>query len=182
MITDNPLYPKTYEVTKTMDSFPIGTTKVTLIQSHYNEHVDLCGIEENYFEDKETHMICDFYESKILPSLPNKEEIDNVSQNIIWKLSEVNDKLYVNGQPQIIKAIPNHTTKKKCEWHIFVDGVDYTDKLNELENYLIIEKDELDNILTITAINKDLAKYIISIKVYDKAKTYYDFVEMEVCI
>ena len=63
-----------------------------------------------------------------------------------------------------------------------MDGEDYTEKLNELYDYLDISIDESDHTFTIAAINKDLAKYIISVKIYDDSRTYYDFVEMEVAI
>lgn len=177
MITDNPQHPKTYEVTKLMDTFPLGVTRVILLQTHYNEHTDLCGVNEKFFRDKKVHMICDFYESNLRPYNPPKP-----TPSTTWKLSEVNERLYVNGQPQTIQAIPSEKTDTSCEWHIFVDGEDYTDKLEELYDYLNISIDESDHTFTIAAINKDLAKYIVSIKIYDKAKTYYDFVEMEVAI
>lgn len=177
MITDNPKHPKTYEVTKLMDTFPLGATKVILTQSHYNEHTDFCDVDEEFFEDRDTHMICDFYKSSIEPTNPNKPIIHTK-----WKLEKVNEKLYVHGQPQIIQAIPDVETDSTCEWHIFVDGEDYTNKIDELYNYLEISIDDTNHTFTIAAINKDLAKYIISVKIYDSARTYYDFVEMEVVI
>ena len=50
MITDNPQHPKTYELTKLMDTFPLGTTKVVLSQVHYNEHTDFFGVNEKFLE------------------------------------------------------------------------------------------------------------------------------------
>jgi len=178
MITDNTIHPKTYEVTKMMDTFPLGVTKVILKQCHYNEHIDLCGPDENFFGDENIHMICNYFQSSIRPS-PNK-----LISPISWTLSEVNDKLYVHGQPQVINAIPNEyiETAEHCEWHLFIDNEDYTNKLEELVNYLDLSLDQENNTLTIAAINKDLANYIISIKIYDEARSYFDFVEMEVCI
>lgn len=176
MITDNQIHPKTYEITKVMDTFPLGATKIVLSQSHYNEHVDFCGADEEYFGDTNTHMICDFYKSSIKPVSPIEPSIPTA-----WTLSKVSDKLYVNGSPQVIQAIPSSETTSTCEWHIFVDGEDYTDKLTDLVDYLDISIDETNHTFTIAAINKDLVKYIISIKIYDVDKSYYDFVEMEVC-
>jgi len=176
MITDNHIHPKTYEITKIMDTFPLGATKIVLSQSHYNEHTDFCGVDKEFFSDENVHMICDFYKSNIKPISPD------TSNSTSWILSKVNDKLYVNGQPQVIQAIPSEETTETCEWHIFVDGEEYTNKLEELYDYLDISIDEENHTCTIAAINKDLAKYIISIKIYDDAKTYYDFVEMEVAI
>lgn len=177
MITDNPIHPKCYEITKVMDTFPLGATKIVLKQGHYNEHTDLCGVDEEFFGDKETHMICDFYKSNIKPVSPT-----DPSKSTTWSLSEVNEKLYVHGSPQIIQAIPSEETTGTCEWHIFIDGEDYTDKLTDLVDYLDISFDDVNHTCTIAAINKDLAKYIISIKIYDSDRSYYDFVEMEVAI
>jgi hypothetical protein len=175
MITDNFLHPKTYEISKIMDTFPLGTSKIVLTQSHYNEHTDFCGVDEEFFGDTNTHMICDFYKSSIKPISPTEP-----STPTTWTLSKVSDKLYVGGSPQVIHAIPSSETTGTCEWHIFVDGEDYTDKMVDLIDYLDISIDEVNHTFTITAINKDLVKYIISIKIYDANKSYYDFVEMEV--
>ena len=177
MITDNPLHPKCYEISKLTDTFPLGVTKVVLKQCHYNEHTDFCGVDEEFFGDEEMHMICDFYKSSIKPISPTDQP-----KSTTWTLSEVNEKLYVHGEPQVIQAIPSEETTSTCEWHIFVDGEDYTDKLVDLVDYLDVSFDEINHTCTIAAINKDLAKYIISIKIYDADKSYYDFVEMEVAI
>ena len=174
MITDNLVFPKTYEVTKLMDTFPLGVLKVTLSQSHHNAHVDFCGIDMDYFQDDKVHMICNFKKS----SIQNTFEDNNLFTS--WSLPEVNEKLYVKGQPQIIYAIPSSETSSHCEWHIEIDGVPYDFK--ELDKYLDIIIDQENNSFSIAAINKDLAKYVITIKIYDEAKSYYDSVEMEVAI
>ena len=176
MITDNTIHPKTYEITKIMDTFPPGVTKVILKQCHYNEHIDLCGVDEDFFKDEDIHMVCNYYESSIKPS-PNK-----IISPISWTLSDVNDKLYVHGQSQVIRAIPNEymDAGDSCEWHILLDGQEM--EIEELKDYLDISIDNSNNTMTIAAINKDLANYIVTVKVYDKAKSYYDFVEMEVSI
>ncbi len=180
MITDNTIHPKTYEITKAMDTFPLGISKFILSQTHYNEHTDFCGVDEEFFNDSNIHMICNFIESSIKPTKSDieiSEEITNSS--LTWKLSKVNNKLHVNGQPQIIKAIPNiENINENCKWHILIDNEDYTDRLSELSSYFDISIDK--NMFTIAAINKDLIKYIVTIKIYDEYKTYYDFVEMEV--
>lgn len=181
MITDNIKYPKTYSVTKLMDTFPLGITKITLKQSHYNEHTDFCGVDKDFFGDENIHKVCNYYKSSLKPS-GNEQNNSINTDNVIWKLSQVNDKLYVNGQPQIIQAIPNVSTSTYAEWHILIDGEDYTDRLSELEEYLDITIDEYNNTYTIAAINKDLAKYVITFAIYDTARTYYDSVEMEVAI
>lgn len=178
MITDNPLHPKCYEITKVMDTFPLGATKIVLSQSHYNEHTDFCGIDEEFFKDKEMHMICDFKKSSIKPI--NPDESTTSTTTVTWKLSKVNDKLYVHGQPQVIHAIPSEKTTNTCEWHIFIDGIEYS--IEDLYEYLDISFDTINHTCTIAAINKDFVKYVIAIKIYDETKSYYDFVEMEVTI
>lgn len=179
MITDNHKYPKTYEITKLMDTFPLGTTKIVLSQDHYNEHTDLCEeIDIGDGNGEIMHMICDYRKSSLPPIIPPSESTP------IWKLSDVNNKLFINSQPQVVRAITdiNTPTDSTCEWHIFIDNDDYTNRLDELIGYFDVEIDNESNSLTISAVNKDIAKYIVKIAIYDENKTYYDFVEMEVCI
>lgn len=176
MIADSIEHPKTYEVTKITDTSPFGITKGSFSQTLFNEHTDLC--EEKDIGDgrgKVMHMICNYYDST-LPPIINEEE------KIKWKLSEINDKLYIHGQPQVIQAIPNETTNINCKWHLFIDNVEYTDKLEELDGYFEVNIDQENNTFTIAAINKVMAKYIVKVAIYDELKTYYDFVEMEVLI
>ena len=219
MISDNTLYPKTYEVTKVMDTFPLGSVKVILKQDHYNQHTDLCGIDEThkYFDDNSKHMICDFYKSSIIPCscddevhyLSDHENKDEtIYEDSIWKLSEVNECLYVNGQPQIIYAF-NDDKAAVCEWKLYIDNEEVISKLDsgyvgkdtfiddinrylkgESSSYYLQDYFEInltDTTLSIRAINKDMVNYIIKIAVRDKNKTYSnwkydDFVEMEVTI
>lgn len=177
MIADSTEHPKTYEVTKITDTSPFGITKGSFSQTLFNEHTDLCAeIDIGDGRGKVMHMICDYYDSTLPPI------INDTDENIKWKLSDVNNKLYVHGQTQIIQAIPNSETNASCEWHIFIDNVDYTDKLDELINYFDIKINTEKNTLSIAAINKVMAKYIVKIAIYDKNKSYYDFVEMEVLI
>lgn len=202
MITDNQLHPKTYEITKVMDTFPLGATKIVLSQSHFNEHTDLCGVDEEFFGDKETHMICDFYKSNIKPVSPT-----DPPKSTTWSLSEVNEKLYVHGSPQIIQAIPSEETTGTCEWHIYIDNEEIIRNLDSsytgdetfiqnyesyingniekyyLQDYFDITIDNASNTFTITAISKDLVNYIIKVAVKDVNTSYnHDFVEMEVAI
>lgn len=192
MITDNFLYPKVYEVTKVTDTLPAGCIKTVLKQVHHNQHTDLCGVDKEhiFFDDDKIHMVADFYKSKIEPINDSYEhefckhdeeiELDNFKVDETWKLSEVNEFLYVNGQPQTIEANCG-LNDAICKWHIFVDNEDYTNKKNELSGYLDIN--ENNNTFTITAINKVMANYIIKIGAGSEKNIYYDdFVEMEVRI
>lgn len=182
MVADSTEHPKTYRVTKITDTSPFGITKGSFAQALYNEHTDLCRIikieEEDFkpFNDGKMHMICDYFKSTLPPIVDEGTE-----ENVVWKLSEVNDALYIHGQPQVIKAISNsETNTTKVEWHIKIDNVDYT--VEELAGYFDINIDIDNNTFIIAAINKVMAKYIVRIEIYDENRTYYDFVEMEVLI
>lgn len=202
MITDNPIHPKTYEITKVMDTFPLGATKIVLSQSHYNEHTDFCGVDEEYFGDTERHMVCDFYKSNLKPISPTEPATPTT-----WTLSKVNEKLYVGGSPQVIQAIPSEETISTCEWHIYIDNEEIIKNLDSsyigdetfiqnyesyingsiekyyLQDYFDIIIDNKSNTFTIAAISKDLANYIIKVAVKDVNTSYnHDFVEMEVAI
>lgn len=189
MICDNIENPKTYEITKIMDTFPLGISKFILTQTHYNPHTDFYGTNEdlkytNSYIDNipdlpekfggKYHMICNCIKSK-LPSPPTPP--DNIT-DITWSLSDVGDKIYIKGQPVVIKASPNVNTCDFPEWHIWVDNKEYL--IEELTEFFDISIN--GDTLCIYAKNNIMAKYMIKIAVYDVDKTYYDFVEMEVCI
>lgn len=186
MITDSISNPQVYEVIKIKDTTPLGTTKAYLKQCKYNEHTDVCGIINemiNYefcfdlpIDDlpKEYggkyHMICDCLESKGLPIEP--------TEDVQWKLFCTDKYLKVNSNTATVKAIPSAETTSLCDWHIFVDWVEYP--LEELNDYFDITIN--DTTLSIKVINKVMLKYIVKIAIYDTEQTYYDFVEMEVVI
>lgn len=181
MIADSTEHPKTYEVTKITDTSPFGITKGTFEQTLYNEHTDLCEeIDIGDGRGKIMHMICDWYTST-LPPIINEEE--NQSE---WKLSDVNNKIYVHGQDQVIQAVCNKESEEICKWHLFIDNIEYDlyseDVRNDLSNYFNININNDTNTFTISVINKVMLKYIIKIAIYDDEKTYFDFVEMEVVI
>lgn len=191
MICDNIKYPKVYTVSKIMDTFPLGVSKIVLTQAHYNAHADFYGTDKDLINMKtllpsplpnlpkefggEYHMICDCIKSK-LPTI-----IENPSggtESVHWNLSNVPEKLYIHGQPQIIKAIPNIETSESCEWRVFIDGTEY--KIQDLSQYFDITIDK--NNFIIAANNKVMAKYIIKISIYDSSNICHDSVEMEVCV
>ena len=64
------------------------------------------------------------------------------------------------------------------QWNISLDGEMY--KFEDFVGYLELVKDETTNSLSVKAINKDLAGYILKISIGNKIGLYYDCVEMEV--
>ena len=116
-------------------------------------------------------MICNCIKSKGLPQIEVPTEVE-------WQLRCNTNSLYINGSPVVIKAIPSEDTFGDCEWHITIDGVNYTFK--ELAPYFDISLSKDTKELTIKAINKAMETYIIKIEIYDMADSYYDFVELEV--
>lgn len=205
MLSDNDLIPKTYEISKVLDTFPIGTIQCTLAQTLYNKHTDFCGKDFDYFGDNSIHRVCDFYQSSIKPD--KDTSTGEVPQITNWKLYGSNEELYVYGYPQVITAIPEKETTLKIKWKLFIDNEDVISKLDSdytgditetfidnylkykngeaesyyLQDYFDINLDEENNTFTIAAINKDMSNYIIKIAIYDKTiNKLYDFVEMEV--
>ena len=206
MLSDNDVYPKTYEISKVLDTFPIGTIQCTLAQTLYNKHIDLCGRDFEYFGDNDIHRVCDFYKSSIKPD----EDLDNSGQTSgMWTLDSSSEQLYVYGYPQIVTAIPeNKDVTVTYNWKIFIDNEDVISKLDneytgdvtdtfisdylkykngEAESYYL--KDYFDILIndekhtfTIKAINKNMVNYIIKIAIYDDKGNRFDAKEMEVFI
>lgn len=179
MITDNPLHPKTYEISKVEDTFPLGLLKLTLVQDHYNMHTDICKILDDdedapiELKDGKIHMICNYTKSG-LPPIVNEEKIESK-----WYLSKVGKKLYINSTAQVIYALnDDDATDFDNVWNIELDGESYT--FDDLIDYFELIKDETNNSLTVKAINKVLAGYILKISIGSKTGLYYDSVEMEV--
>lgn len=193
MVNDGFERPQTYEIIKIRDTSPAGTTKVYTRQCLYNQHTDVEGNVNNMSNytfrfstpindlpdgfGGNHHMICDAVKAINLSDIIKDGEIED--ENIsTWKLSEVNKNLYINGQPETIVATYGGSIDKECEWHILLDGVEYT--AGQLSSYFEINIQK--NNLTIRAINKVMANYILKIAIYDALQTYYDSVEMEVRI
>lgn len=179
MITDNPLHPKTYETSKVEDTFPLGLQKITLVQDHYNEHTDICRMLDNdenaptELKDGKVHMICNYNKSG-LPPIINEEKKETV-----WHLSDVGQKLYIGGTPQIIYALSdNEEDNFDNVWNIELDGVYYP--FEELESYFELKVNEEEHSLSIKAVDKVLAKYMVKISIGNPDGVYYDYVEMEV--
>lgn len=207
MLSDNDLIPKTYEISKVLDTFPIGTIQCTLAQTLYNKHTDFCGKDFDYFNDNSIHRVCDFYKSNIQPD--KDTSTGEVPQFTKWILSGSNEELYVYGYQQVITAIPEKETTSIPKWKIFIDNEDVISELDSdytgektdtfIDNYLKYKSGEAENYylqdyfdisiddekhtFTIAAINNDMVNYIIKILIYDeKTNKVYDFVEMEVVV
>lgn len=197
MVSDGFERPQTYEIIKIRDTSPAGTTKVYTRQCLYNQHTDVYGNinnMSNYTFRFETpiedlpegfggsyHMICNAVKSIDLTAIVETVEDTTDTEDIdmsTWKLSEASKYLYINGQPETIVATPTDAVDETCEWHILVDGTEYTTR--ELSAYFEINIQK--NSLTIKAINKVMANYILTIAIHDTLQTYYDSVEMEVRI
>ena len=187
IISDSLSNPRTYEVIRLEDTFSLGVTQAFVQRCLYNSHTDVCGIvnDMNYHEfcfdlplkdlpeeyGGKYHMICDCLKSKGLPQ--EEPPIDTE-----WRLESKDKYIYVNGQPVTIKAIPSNEFFYPCEWHIFIDNVEYFPA--DLFNYFDITME--DEYLTIKAINKVMVNYIVKVAIFDDKQTYYDAVEMEVRI
>ena len=122
------------------------------------------------------HMICNAVKSVDLSELDVNTGVEDV---VDWALSKPNKYLYINGHPETIIATPSRSNSNlACEWHILLDGGEYT--VNELSAYFDINID--GNTFIIKAINKVMANYILTVAIHDASQTYYDSVEMEVRI
>lgn len=193
MVSDGLDRPQTYEIIKIRDTSPAGTTKLYTRQCLYNSHTDVYGDVNNltnYTFRFETpiddlpdgfggsyHMICNAVKAINLSDVEEVAVADAESMTS-WTLSKPSKYLYINGQPETIVATPLDAIDETCEWHILIDGEEYTTR--ELAAYFEIGIQ--GNSLAIKATNKVMANYIVTIAVYDMLQTYYDSVEMEVRI
>lgn len=185
IISDNINNPWVYKTIRVKDTTPLGTTKVYLKQTLFNTHVDFAGVvndcpEHDFYFDiplddlpndfgGKYHAICDCIKSKGLPIIEQTEKLD-------WKLESDNKYLYINGSEVEIEAIPTKETDTNVEWHFNIDNNEYL--IKDLKDYFDINI--YDNTLSIKAINKLMAKYIISVSIHDQENNYFDSVELEV--
>lgn len=187
MITDNNVNPQCYEVIKIKDTSPLGVTRAYLKQRLFNPHTDVCGninelsgyklcfelplddLPEEY--GGKHHMICNCLKSKGLPEI-------NPPTDVQWKLNCDNRYIYVNGQIVLVEAIPSNDVTDNCDWHIFIDDIEYS--VDDLKGYFDIEIN--DRTMKIKAISKNMINYVVKIAIYDNEQSYYDSVEMEVVL
>jgi len=188
MIGDRTDPPQVYEVIKITDTAPLGTAKVYLRQCMWNEHTDIQGDVNNmtnydfYFDlpipnlpegfGNNNHSIAGAIRNKALSDTDVPETKDDVS----WKLQTESNYIYYGEIETVIKAVSDFPTNSKPQWHISIDGQDYS--YEELEGYFVFN--ETNHELHIECTNKDMIGYIIKISIYDSAKTYYDSIEREV--
>jgi len=107
--------------------------------------------------------------SKGLPVLEDDEIIE-------WKIENDDKFIYVNGSTIKIIATSPTNFDDNCEWHFIIDNIEYT--IEDLKDYFSIQIKE--NVCFIKAINKIMAKYIITIAIFDLTKSYYDSIDLEV--
>lgn len=186
IISDNTLNPQTYEISKIKDSSPLGLIRASLRQTQFNSHTDYYGIINDEKDIRFTfdlpiedlpdgygnqyHAICNCIKSKELPAL-------NFTENIEYQLFCGTDRLYVDGARVRINLVTTASKEQtRPGWRFQVDGKDY--ELEDLTGYFEIteEQDALD----IRCIHKDMAKYVLSVFVEDKAHNQSNLIELEV--
>lgn len=128
-ITDNLIHPKKYEISKMLDTQQLGIIKVNLVQCMLNKRTDLYGkvTDGSFLDDGKVHLICDYYKSSIKP----EDDVNKPEEKGKWYLSDVHDKLYVDGYSQTITALPDiDNATAYYEWRLFIDNID---KISELD-------------------------------------------------
>lgn len=128
MLSDSSVRPLVYEVSKLEDVFPPGTTKVTLKQDHYNPSTDNVELK-----------ICNYYQSPILPEVPDKSETFNLS------FSGKDPTLRIGGSKRTITAnIPDNLFESNISW-----TYSFNNNSEDLSDYFTIE--ETNDSVTISA-------------------------------
>lgn len=143
MLSDNPIHPLVYKVSKIEDLFPMGIYKVTLKQDHYDPEVDnaeekICGYNVN------------------LKLTPHKE----INRKVHLEVDGVRPELHIGGSKRIISVVSDD--ELAVEWSFSCAGEAVTDKFtievtaNTAE--ISVEKDYslIGKILTVYADNETL--------------------------
>lgn len=163
MITDNPIHPIVYEVTKVEDCLPLGTKKVTLKQTLYDPSKD-------NIEDK----ICDYF-SPIIPVDSNT--ILPTSLKLLCSGSSTS--LTLGGSARTITATFDNEPQSIPEfiWEFSFKGNSFS--LNTITQYFKVEA--LNNVLKIAALDdKSIAGELLLIKVKDSKSYCSASIELEV--
>lgn len=93
MLSDNPIKPLVYSVTKREDTFPLGVYKVTLCQAHYNPATDCPEL-----------LICDYYNSPLYDGYEDSQ--------IKLSCSGSNRTLYIGGSERTITATEQNESEE----------------------------------------------------------------------
>lgn len=157
MLSDNPIHPLVYKVTKIEDVFPLGTYKVTLKQDHYDPSMD--NAEEK---------ICG-YNTDL--TLTPSEDVDNV---IKLQIDGTKPELHIGGSSRTITIVSEESVD--IEWCYYLDGVPFDE--NSSEHFDIKESDRGVSI----AAKKDysLIGSIVRIRAFNKKNLIDEYVELEV--
>ena len=186
IISDNTLFPQTYQVTKIKDSSPLGVMQCELKQRQFNEHTDYYGIinDERNIEFKfdlpiddlpdlfggPYHAICDCIKTRGLPPL-------NIQEKIEYNLFCNTNQLFIDGSPVTIELVTtNPFDTSPPEWCYQIDGEPYD--LSILQHYFDIE--EANDHLTVSCTSKDMNKYMLSVYVEDKEHNQSNLIDLEV--
>lgn len=167
MITDSEVLPAVYEVQAIKDTEPLGVMKLYLKRVLINRHTDLWGnindmnpdamlihlplpsLPEGYGGDY--HWLCNCKKSTIdvNPVVPDASVVDFTVSSPTLRVNGSPVRFELNGVPENYVA----------EFRIYVDNVEYS--VEDLKDYFDIEIGE--RALTIKAINKVMAKYIVKV-------------------
>ena len=182
ILGDNPLSPSVYYVKHINDMDSFGVTRYYVKRKLFNPHTDYFGVinNENMYDfvfdlpiddlppeyGGTYHAICNCLKGK------KANVIEEIHDD--WELITTDKYLYVNGSGANIRAVSS--TAGTCKWHIIIDNVEYG--IDDLNGYFDINIE--NNVLNIKATNRDMAKYIVTISIYDNNKSYFDSVDLEV--
>lgn len=104
MLSDNHIHPTTYGVSKINNVTPLGVTKITLKQDHYNAEKDNVELK-----------ICDYY-SSILP-VPEPEEPSTFEV----KYNGISPKITIGGSKRIV-SVSDPLPGESYTWKVYLDG------------------------------------------------------------
>lgn len=163
MISDNPIHPIVYEVTKVEDCLPFGTKKITLKQTLYDPEMDNIA-------DK----ICD-YNTLIIP-----EDVELSNPNTLEIIcSGASHSLSIGGNARTLTVLYNNEPidGSLVNWRFNFQNVDYSlDTISEVFN---VTAD--NNVLKISVPdNRKLAGNILLVEAYDSSSLLSASIQLEV--
>lgn len=158
MLSDNHINPTTYEVSKLNDVVPMGVSKITLKQDHYNRVRDNIELK-----------ICDYY----TPVSPVPES--NNRNQLRLKYSGISPTLTIGGSKRIIE-IENASDSEVYTWDFYLDG-NFLDSHKLMEYFICTLSNERVVIRTLTdyTLIGKILKIVVTNIVGDSA-----FIELEV--